>query len=229
MMTIIHGDYIEKSRNALTELKNQYADREIRTLDGKTLNLEMVTQATESTSLFDKKILVVIENALASLGRKTIKIREMIDNLKKCSQNTDIVCWEQKILGKDTVSLLGQDVRICVFTYPKIIFSLLDALKPNNTHILLTHLENLILSESSDLVWNMMINRMRQLIQIQSGVVPAKMQMWQVSRLTNQARAFTMNELVKNYKKMLDMEYALKSGSSPFSISEMIKQWILEL
>lgn len=229
MITIIHGDDIEESRQEFVRLKQAAKDGEIRAIDGKLIDEAMLTHATESGSLFDKKILVTMENVFAHLGRKTKRIQNIVELLKKASQDTDILCWEPKELGKETLSLFGKNVGIKLFVYPKIIFSFLDALRENNKKVLLTLLDELLVATSPELVWNMTISRMRLLIQIRSGVIPERLQSWQVSRLTNQARAFTMDRLLSLYKKMADMEYALKTGVIPFTMPELIRQWIVEM
>lgn len=229
MITIMHGDNIEASRLELTNVIHSVKDKEIRRLDGKHLDENSLIQATESNSLFGSTVLVVIENLFTPLGRKTKQISKFTEILDNNTQTSDCICWEPKELSKETLSCFKSKITTKLFSIPKTIFILLDGLKPNNKALLISSFEDLLKSNAPELVWSMMINRMRQIIQIQSGVTPSKLQSWQVSRLTNQASSFTMDKLLKSYKKMLEMEYSLKSGTSPFTFADMVKQWILEL
>ncbi len=229
MITLLHGDNIESSRNELTAMMVSCKDKEIRRLDGKQLDVTKLIQAMESNSLFSSNVLVVIENLFSPLGRKTKQIKEFTKIIDDNTQTAECICWEPKELSKEVLSCFTSKITSKVFAIPKTIFLFLDNLKANNAKMLISMLDELLNSTAPELVWNMMISRMRQLIQIQSGVMPAKLQTWQISRLTNQARSFTMDKLLKSYTNMFDMEYALKSGLSPFTMSEMIKQWIIEL
>ncbi|MDO9027932.1 MAG: hypothetical protein Q7U68_03620, partial [Candidatus Roizmanbacteria bacterium] len=220
---------IEASRLELTSIIAKAVDKEIRTLDGKHLDETSLIQAMESNSLFSSNVLVIIENLFAPLGRKTKRIKEFTGILDNNTQTTDCICWEPKELSKETLSCFQSKIISNLFSIPKTIFIFLDAMKMNNTNMLLSTIDDLFRTSAPELVWSMMITRMRQLIQIQSGVTPAKLQSWQVSRLTNQSRSFTMNKLLQSYSKMLDMEYKLKTGLSPFTMTEMIKQWLIEL
>jgi DNA polymerase III delta subunit len=229
MITLLHGDNIEASRLELTAIVTKTTDKEIRTLDGKHLDETALIQAMESNSLFGSKILVIIENLFTPLGRKTKRIKEIIQVLDNTTQTTDCICWEPKELSKETQSFFISKIVSKAFSIPKTIFIFLDAIKANNAKALLLLADDLLTTSAPELVWSMMVSRVRQLIQIQSGVTPTKLQSWQVSRLTNQSRSFTMDKLLKSYANMLDMEYKLKTGLSPFTMSEMIKQWIIEL
>jgi len=229
MITLLHGDHIEASRFELTSIIAKAKDKEIRTLDGKYLDETSLIQAMESNSLFSSNVLVIIEYLFTPLGRKTKRIKEFTEILDNNNQTTDCICWEPKELSKETLSCFQSKIISKLFSIPKTIFIFLDAMKMKNTNMLLSTIDDVFRTSTPELVWSMMITRMRQLIQIQSGVTPAKLQSWQVSRLTNQSRSFTMDKLLKSYSKMLDMEYKLKTGSSPFTMTEMIKQWLIEL
>jgi len=229
MITILHGDNIEASRLELSNLTHAISNKELRTLDGKHLDENALIQAMESNSLFGSTIVVVVENLFTPLGRKTKRIKEFTKILDINGQTTDCICWEPKELSKEVLSCFTSKITSKVFAIPKTIFLFLDSLKPNNAIQLISSYEDLITTNAAELVWSMMITRMRQLIQIQSGSIPAKLQSWQVSRLTNQSRSFTMDKLLKNYTQMCVREYELKTGLSPFTMTEMIKQWIIDL
>jgi hypothetical protein len=228
MITLLHGDNIEASRNELLKLKSQHIE-EVREISGKNCTETILAQAVESHSLFDTPITIIIEQLFGPLGRKVKQAEVYTNILKKADPTVTILLWESKELGKEILGLFGSKIEVQLFTYPKILFTFLDSLKPNNTKTLIQLIIDLLKHEPAELLWNMCLSRIRTLISISSGITPAKMQTWQVGRLTNQSRSFTMDKLLDIYQKMLTMEYAQKSGMSPFSSSEMLVQWITEL
>ena len=48
MITLLHGDQIETSRSEFNRLKEAATGKEIRNLDGKTIDAALLTQALES-------------------------------------------------------------------------------------------------------------------------------------------------------------------------------------
>lgn len=217
MITLIHGDHVEASREEFNQMKKR--DGEIRQLDGRTLDASMLTQALESKSLFGGQSTVFIERLFGKLGRKQ-KLIESLASIIKNSQG-DVVLWEDKELGNLVLKSLGK-AQIKLFKLPSLIFSFLD-----NPSVALY--EKLTENEAPELVHAMLTRRVRQLMQIRGGSAPTGMQSWQVAKLTRQANTFTMNELLSMYKKLLDMEYSIKSGSSPFSLKQLTEQFLIDL
>jgi hypothetical protein len=84
-------------------------------------------------------------------------------------------------------------------------------------------------TEAPELIFSMIVRRIRHLIQLRDGIVPDTLQGWQASRLTRQAKLFTMDRLVAMYKRLFDMEFSVKNGSSPFTISQLIEQFLVDL
>jgi len=229
MKLLLHGDHIEASRQEYIRLKTSHVGKEIRELNGKEINETLLTQAVESSSLFGDQTVVCVENLFSPLGKKAKTARGYADIIKHADTASTIIFWEPKAIGKEILGMLEPDVSIRLFDFPKIIFSFLDSIRPNNTKQTIEIFAELLLTEAPELVWNMLISRIRILIQILDNVVPDRMSSWQLSRLTKQVRAFTMDKLLDMYKNMLQMEYNLKNGNSPFTMAETIKQIILSL
>ena len=61
MITLIHGDDIELSRTEFNRLKALAKGREIRVLDGRTVDESNLTQALESSSMFGTETAIFIE------------------------------------------------------------------------------------------------------------------------------------------------------------------------
>jgi len=227
MITLLHGDNIEASRNELNLLKSQAKDKEVRQLDGKHLDATGLTQALESSSFFGRETLVIIENLFGSLGKKTSHVKEF--TLKIASSNVDVILWEEKEVGKTAVDNLGKNSTVRLFKTPVVIFKFLDAIKPNNVKVLLSLYRQVEAVDAPELIFTMIVKRLRQLMMLADGVTPDGLQGWQAKGLTNQARLFTMEKLLSMEKQLLDMEYSLKTGSSPFTLRQHIEQFLIEV
>lgn len=227
MITLLHGDNIEASRQELNTLKLQVKGKEIRELEGKGLDAAMLAQALESSSLFGGNTLVVIEHLFSSLGKKTSLVKEYATKIGQAS--ADVIIWEEKEIGKTAVDHLGKNVNVRLFKTPVIIFKFLDALKPNNVSVAIPLFEQLIETDAPELVFSMIVRRIRQLVQLSDHVIPEGLQGWQAKSLTNQARFFTIEKLLSMEKQLLDIEYSLKTGSSPFTLRQLTEQFLMEI
>ncbi len=229
MLTLIHGDNLEVSRAALLRLRAEAKNKEIRTLDGRTLDSASLTQALGSLSLFGQNVVVVIENLFSKLGKKTKTIEALAAILTRESKETEVVLWEDQELSKTALTSLGTKIKVWLFKTPVVIFQFLDNLRPANTKNMLTLYRQVLSDNAPEVVFLLLVRRVRQLLMLSDSVVPPGLQNWQVARLTRQAKLFTMNKLVLMSKKLLEMEYSLKNGSSPFSLEQLLEQFVLNL
>lgn len=228
MITLLHGDNIEASRAELVRLKDAAGNKELRAVDGKGVDAAILTQALESSSLFGGDTVVVVERLFEKIGKKTKLIGELCRIITNAATTTDVILWEPKSVGATVIKQLGK-ATVREFKTPVVIFQFLDGLKPGNTHALLTLYETLMASQAAELVFAMIAKRMRQLLQIAGGDTPEGMQGWQVSRLTTQAKSFTMDKLLVLYKRLLLTEYSVKSGQSALGLADLTRQWIMEV
>lgn len=229
MLTIIHGDDTEKSYNELCRIKESLREKEVRMLDGKHLTSAELTQSLQSSSLFGKDVCIIIERLLSSVNKKTTLYTQLVKIISESMGNADIVLYEAKELDKTTLGKFGQDVRIQVFMIPRIIFEFLDGLYKGNTQASLNKFQSIASHEPVEIVFSMIVKRFRYLIQLKDGITPEGLAPWQAARLTRQARFFTMIELVNNYKKLARIELAVKTGQSPFTLSQHIEQFIINM
>lgn len=228
MLTIIHGDNIEASRAELNRLRDRATGKEIRQIEGKSLDLNGLTQALQSQSMFGGDFLVIVERLFAFLSRKTKQIGEYAKLLSEAN-NTDVIVWEEKELSPGTIKSFGPKASIRLFKTPVIIFQFLDSLKPNNSKYLLTIFETLVESDAPELVFSMMVRRIRELIMLKDGVSLVGIQPWQAGRLTNQSKFFTIEGLLTMEKQLLTIEYSIKSGRSPLTLRTQLEQFIIDL
>lgn len=225
MITVLHGDNIVASRKALSALKEKYAHKEIRDIDGSSLDESMLVQALSSSSLFGSEHVVIIERLLATLGRKSKKSEALLIHLVQ-EKDTPILLWEGKEVTKTVLSQLGKHVEVQLFKLPSNLFQFIDGIRPRATKQLLSQYQQLIDHEAPELVHALLCRRLKQLLSMKSGTVPDGVSPWQLSRLTNQARFFTMDELTQAYELLRMSELARNTGTAVLSLEETTMRWL---
>lgn len=171
-------------------------------LDGSKLDQTSLQQAAHG--LFDELSVLYVERLLS----KNPKLAAYLTG--------DVVLWEDKEISAAVIKkIAGVDVKL--FKLPVLIFQFLDTFS-------LATFEKLMETEPPELVFSMFVKRVRQLINI-----PNDLPAWQVSRLTRQSKSFTMDELISLYEQLGDAEYAIKSGSSPFTFRELLEQVLVTI
>lgn len=229
MLYLIHGDQVEAARNKLVELKKEFTAKEIRELSGKNLDPALFTQALESSSLFGGDILVVIEGFISSSKKREKMFAATLTQIIEASTTADIILYEDKEVDKTTLTKLGSNIKIFFYKTPVVIFQLLDSLRPGSAKTTLGYLAQVVASEPVEIVFVMLIKRVRQLIQLKDGVTPDGLQSWQAGRLTTQARNFTIEQLIAMHAQLLTTDIAIKTGSSPFTLTQLVEQLIINL
>jgi DNA polymerase III delta subunit len=227
MITLLHGDDIVKSRNELFALRESFKGQEIREINGKSIDEALLIQSLSSNSLFGEKVVVIIENLCTGMGKKTKRLEELLAIIKQEEKNAQIILWEEKEVGKTAATALGSSTNVRLFKLPTIIFQFLDGVHPRNLSGSLLLLNQILVDEPEELVHAMLLKRIRQLLFLQSGIVPDSLQSWQVGRLTNQLKFFTLKGLISLYHDMVRAEYQIKSGASSTSLTEQIQRYLL--
>lgn len=228
MITLIHGDMIEASRAELVRMRAESKAKEIRQLDGKGLDQATLTQALESQSLFGGDTLVIIENLFGRLGKKVKLVEALCAILVASAATTEIILWEDKEIGVTVQKNLGK-ATVKLYKTPQMLFQFIDSLAPNCARTALPVFRKLIHTTVAEIVFVMIVRRVRQLIQLTDGVQPEGLQSWQAGRLTAQARSFTIDKLVAMHATLVAIDIGSKTGSSPFTLAQQLEQFIVSL
>lgn len=229
MLYLIHGDNTEAARNKLIELKAAAKSKEIRELNGKRMDANATVQALESLSLFGGEVMVVIEGFIGAAKKREKAFAATLTQLVRASENADIVLYEEKEVDKSTLTKLGPACQSMLYKTPVIIFQFLDSLRPGNAKASLLLFRQVVMREPAEIVFVLMIRRIRQLMELTDHMIPDGLQSWQADRLTSQSRQFTIDKLVVMHKSLLDADIALKTGSSPFTLAQRIEQILISL
>lgn len=230
MIILLHGDNTEATRNELNRIISTQKGKEIRKLDGKSATDSDIVQAFQAQSMFGGDFVVVIENLFSKLGaRKTKRLESIISIITHTGTDNDVIIWEEKELGKTILAQLGAQVQNRLFKTSPQLFKFIDSFGVLKTKQLILLYTQSIQTDAPELIYAMLLKRLRSLIMVKDSVIPPGMQPWQMNRLTSQAKYFTMEKLLMIYKKLLDSEYLIKSGRSPMTLSQHIELVISEM
>lgn len=230
MITIIHGEDITKSRKHFIEQKNQYINRV--NVDGATVTLTEIMQIFEGSELFASEKYIFLED-IFSKRKKNKETDQIIEVIKQHQGDSTIFFWESKNL---TLAILKQwnNAIIKQFKLPQTMFSLLDALKPNNEKKLIQLFHQTLADEEVSFVFAMLIRQFRLLLSLSTASENRieeikRISPWQKSKLEKQIRFFSIDTLKAVYNKLFQIEYSIKTGTLNLSLEQAIDFFLLEL
>lgn len=229
MITLVHGDNIPAIRTALTAIRSKSDPENIRIFDARTYDPARLTQSLESDSLISQTKLVILDNILSGLKPRSKNLNQILEIIARNSQNNEIVICENREMPSGTVKALGVNIRIQLLKTPRVIFQFLDSLRPGSAMPALRSLNQVLSADAGELVFAVLTTRVRQLIMVKDGQTPDKVQSWQAGKLTSQAGFFTMDKLLTMHQKLLEIDYAIKSGSALYDYKFALKQFLLDL
>ncbi len=231
MITIIHGDDTAVSRNYYYDLRSK--SKEHLVLDGAKITLTDLTQALEGQDLFGESKDIFIEELLSK--RKASKELESLTSIIS-STPQNVVIWESKELTKKQLQQFN-NITIKQFDIPKVIFALLDALKPKNGKQLIDLFHKTLQDKDTEFVFFMLQRQVRILLTIFSMNQESskheqisevsRIAPWQKGKLDKQASLFTKEKLLELHSKLFDIEYGLKTGNLSLSLIPTIDMLLL--
>ncbi len=209
-LIILHGDNTVASRSTLQQhIENaRLKGCEIRRLDAINLNVQQLSDALGSQELFTSEAVIVIEDlfALPKSGRK--------DELLRMVSATDqpMIIWEKKTL---TTTQLKQfsSAQIQLFKTSSTLFAWLDTLGTPDRSKTYALFEKAIESDGVELCFAMLIRQVRLLMQIKTGV-EIKLAPFAISKLHNQAKLFTEQQLLALYHQLVEIDLKQKTSGS---------------
>ena len=230
-MIILHGEDTVKSRQALETHKNQNKGKEVITLDGGKLNLTELKQALESQSLFWQEKLVILENFLSR--RKDKEKEKITDYLKGEEPKTALILWEDGEVGRAILQSLPQAVAK-IFKLDPLLFRFLEAIRPGESLKMIESFRRVQTQDDVNLVFYMLVRQFRLLLFLKSGEKTGleeldRMADWQKSRLLEQAKHFTIEQLTAIYRQLLEIDYKEKSGLAAYPITQTLELFLANL
>lgn len=220
MITILHGDNYLASRLVLNELKKSVK------LDAKSISEADLTQALESTAMFSiDEEPIIIENLL-TLPRSKNK-QKLIDIVIK-AEDKQIYLWDKKAITP-AVKKQFNKATIKEFKLTKYVYKFLDSIKPDNQLVILKLLHQTLESDAVELTFYLLHRRISQLIQALDDPRELKGAPWQLGSLKNQAKLFTLTQLQNFQKKLLNIDFEIKTGQSTLPLASRLDLLFLNI
>jgi hypothetical protein len=208
MITILHGDDQLSSRRELENMAAAF-EGEIVRFDGPVDPTDFCQRLGQS--LFGQT-LVVMENCLSGKKKFDLEIKE----------DAQIVFWEGKELGKPVLDQFKKyRPTIKKFAIPQLIWKFCDALKPTNGKYLVPLFRETLKTAEAEFIFAMIIRQFRLMLN------PDDLPSWQAAKIRSQAKIFGPEQLKKIYARLLDLDYELKTGQTPFTLPQKIETLLL--
>lgn len=227
MIYIIHGDDTASSRKFFMDKKSPSSP----VLEGESLTLLDIKQRAGTGGLFEKPQAVFVEEFIlnAKLGKN---LDEISHYLKSHSKNLDIYFWERKELTKKQVSVFGSNVKVETFKIPSKTFYFVDSLRPGNGKRNIELFHQVLENSNAELLFFMLVRQFRLLLAVSSSAPideVKRLAPWQKSKLVNQAKLFTSDYLKNIYKKLDEIDLAMKTGGLTMSLTQTIDFFLLSI
>lgn len=226
-MIILHGEYTLTSYQALLDEKKKHEGKEIVILNGDGITKADIELAIAANTLFSDDKLIIIEGLLTSRPGK--RKEEVMEFLKSIS-HADIILYEDKEATTANLKKFPRS-KIVNFKPPQSIFTFVDGISPVDPKRSVQRLHELLLNEPAEIIYIMIVRQFRNMILAKEGNPKyfGSLQPWMLNKFRSQARYFSMDELIVNYRKLLDIDYKIKSGLTPLPLSKLLDIFILTL
>ncbi len=232
-MIILHGDNTAQSRNKLAQIidAKKSENYHITRLEAKKITPAIIEETIGSTSLFDDKKLIIIEE-LHSLPRSKNKTN-LIDQLSASQQLTansqELVIWEKRSLTK-TMLKKFPEAKVFEFKTSNHLFKWLDLIngKKNSQTEMLKTFKQAIKSDGEFMCFTMLIRQIRLLITAKDGG-EIKGPPFVVKKIQNQSRSFSLDQLLKIHDQLLNIDTKQKTSTTSQSLEQNIDLLLLTM
>ena len=223
---LIYGSDTAASRKKLQETVANI-DGETVYFNGNNLNLAELLLANEAASFFSLNKTIVIENFFKGAKQKEKDL--IFDYARKESNQNLIIFWEDReVSGKDK---LFKNEEIFKYDFPKLLFKFLDDLGRQPAKVLLNYFHTLQKEKEAELIFSLIVRQFRLLLMMSDPKVTGngKLAPWQIAKFRQQARNFPADSLMGNYRALLNIDYRIKSGLTPFKMDQLIDIFLVNL
>ena len=225
MITLFHGNDIVSSRNAFADLKDQSSV----SLDAEDLSLSSFSELLSGDELFPREKNFFIENIFSKKSSK--KFETLVDLINKNSQKLIFYLWEDSEISPRQISSL-KNIKEKNFKLPKNLFLFLDSIRPGNKEAI--GLFHKTLSESDEnIIFFMILRQFRLLLSQALGIGSIdeikRLASWQRGKLQRQASQFQKDRLLRDYKKLYEIDRKHKTGVLDIPLSKSIDFFLLGL
>lgn len=221
-MLILHGADTVASREKLFQETAGF-EGEILRLDGHSIDLTQLKQALESRSLFGKERLVVVEGLWS---RRPSKVKEALVGYLKSAVFENLIVWEGKKIDGRVLAPFRAQTRL--FELSSSIFKLVESLLPENHQAKIRFLRATLIKDPPEMVLAMLARQTRLLLMVKEPPKEGlKLAPWQTARLKSQSARFSLDQLLKMHRQLLEIDLNQKSGRSLLDWQATLELWLV--
>ncbi len=216
MIVLLHGENKTGSRRAFTEKIKDFKEKraEIIRLDGKKASLTEIKQACETISIFGGDKLIAIESFFSR--PKSREKTEIANYFQHLPLEINVIFWEEKKITVPQIRKLPTGTKVDFFKIEPIIFKLLDSLFPGNAARSIPLLSQCQQLESAEMIFYMFCRQVRLLILAKDlkrkGLT--SMPYWMQGKFLRQSQYFSLEQILKLHRKLLQIDYEQKTGQA---------------
>ncbi|MCL4389850.1 MAG: hypothetical protein M1484_04610 [Patescibacteria group bacterium] len=174
--------------------------------DGEVLiNPTELAQALEGGSLFAQKKLIILENP-----------KEVPET------QSDLIIWfDRKLTAAQAAKF--KNAKTLEFKLNQLVFKFVESLRPANQKEMLTLFSQYLDQEVPEIAFSMIVRQFRLMLN------PVGLAAWQEGKIKTQAAKFGPARLKSLYKKLLEIDFAVKTGQFPGSLRLALELFLLAL
>lgn len=220
MIQVLCGDNTQAILKRLLEIEKKY-DSVVR-IDCKKENTDTIINFAISGGLFADKKAVILENA----DKITLQKEKQMEDFFKLNESSlcDIVLI--KSIALKSPLFAGIKVVVESFFLPKYFFMFLDSLFPGNAKKAFEYYSNIPETVDSQLVFYSMVKRVWQMIGLSEGMQEnisfLGVSGWQSDRLIQQAKKWSLDDLLHFYGLLFEVEKDLKTSGDVLSLDRRL-------
>lgn len=233
MIYIFHGDNSEVSRKSFIELIGKLkADgiNEVVRLNGVDIIQSDLIQAVESQSLFGGDRIVAIEGLFS---RHVSKEKDsLLSYLALSLKPSALLLWEPKKISPASLKKFTgrKGIEIKEFKITRLLYTYLDRIFPKNGKSASAVFNQLILEEPAELVFYWTVKRTAELILENSPMFSnGGFDDWRKQKIIDQSSKWTKKGLVSFHRRLVEIDEAVKTGSTPSDLTSHLDIALLNL
>lgn len=229
MILLIHGNDIVSSKDRLRSELDRDLDIDKVYLDGKEITLSEVVPACETMSILSLPKVIIIESLFErALTDEKNKVLKYLLNTKLTHK---IIIFEAKEIDKKIVKKYFASFRVYHSQLPANLFKFLETVGLETPSSSIASLHTLNKQRSAEFIYTMLVRQWRYLIMVkdEKSISETGLLNWQAGKFQRQARVFNEEELIRSYRQLLLLDYQLKSGLTPYTMTQLLDLFILNL
>lgn len=217
MITVLYGENSADSRNKFVSIRQEYVTKDYEIIE---LTPDVLPELDKW--LFDTQLLFAPKRAF--FGQNLLSKKEHREILKKYDNSNveaHFILWEESIDDK-TAKYAFATAQLIPFKYPQNIFQLLDGLYPGNKEISLSLLSSVASSVDENIIYFMLVKRVRELLLLKENQEIPKLAGWQKTRLASQAQKWPLGKLCNFYDALYRLDVLNKTSGTPYSLKKAL-------